>query len=412
MAGGKRRNTPQIGHKPPPPDKGARIVALDRLRGLAMILMVLDHAWVYFSRSENYPLLPNELPQTETAMFLALWAPKFCAPVFVLLAGIGARLQRDRGKSAGKLAGYLFLRGLLLIALEVTVVHASVYFNFDYRTFVPLILWPIGWAMIVLAALVRLPPRVVGGIGLAVLLGHNLLDGIAAPSEGPLRNLWILFVHAQGDRIQAGGTLLIIGGAILPWAGLMAAGYGLGGLFQLPRERRRGLLLGAGVAMCLAFVVLRFANGYGDPAPWRMYPAFRDTLFSFVNVTTIPPSLLGLLMTLGPSALLWAAFERESIRESPLDTLGRAPLLFYLLQWPLLHLLAMGAAIATGRNVGWLFAAFDPNTSRPYGWTPADGYPVAALYVAAVVTVLLAYPLCRAFANYKRRHKAAWLSYL
>jgi uncharacterized membrane protein len=206
---------------------------------------------------------------------------------------------------------------------------------------------------------------------------------------------------------------------LIPWIGVMAAGYAFGALYQMDGERRRRWLLVMGGAATLLFIVLRGINRYGDPSHWseRSTPAF--TLISFLNVTKYPPSLLFLLMTLGPAFLALALFESNKLAATRSDSLwnrirnffitfGRVPLFFYLLQWPTAHLLSVIVHLIAGKQVRWMFGS-NPNFSGP---PPGVGFNLAVVYACWIVGVLLLYPLCKWFAGVKARRRDWWLSYL
>ena len=401
----------------------ARLDSIDLLRGIVMVVMVIDHTRD-FVHSGALRFDPTDLSQTTTALFFTRWITHYCAPVFVFLAGTGAYLQRLRGASAGDLSRFLLSRGAWLIVLEFTAVRITAFFNVDY-TFVALmqVIWVIGVSMIVLAALIHLPVTAIATFGVVMVVAHNAFDGLRVPSwqgpQSPLPTLsqkaWIV-LHQGGEFVPiagAGGPYVWLMYPLIPWIGVMAAGYAFGAVYALERERRRVLLLRMGVALTAAFVVLRLLNVYGDPMPWRMQPTAWFTVLSFLNTTKYPPSLLFLLMTLGPSMMALAWFEQMRGGGGPvhraLVTFGRVPLFFYLLQWPLAHLLAVILTVAAGKESAYLFR------SPPALFTtaPADaGFPLWAVYACWAIAIAILFVLCRWFAEVKRRHPSAWLRYL
>ena len=178
----------------------SRIDSIDLLRGIVMVIMMLDHTRD-FVHSGALLFDPTDLTQTTTAVFLTRWITHFCAPVFVFLAGTGAYLQLARGKSKRELSRFLLTRGLWLIVLEFTVVRFGFLFNLDYRLLgVMQVIWVIGVSMIVLAALIHLPLRVVAAFGIAMIALHNLLDRFRVarmartrqPSAEFVRKLWMI----------------------------------------------------------------------------------------------------------------------------------------------------------------------------------------------------------------------------
>ena len=381
-----------------------RLDSVDLLRGLVIVIMALDHARDFFTEVR---FDATDLSQTTAALFLTRWITHFCAPVFVFLAGTSAFLYHARGKTRGEVSRFLLTRGLWLVVLELTVVRWAWMFNFNYTSellFVQVI-WAIGISMIVLAGLIHLPVGAVAAVGVAMMAGHNLLDGVAPESLGALGPLWIL-LHVQGPMPLGGGRSLFVIYPLVPWIGVMAAGYAFGRLLQRPADERRRALFALGGALTLAFLVIRALNGYGDPAPWSVQESTGRTLLSFLNTTKYPPSLQFLLMTLGPSIALLPLLERlRGPLARGVTVFGRVPLFFYVLHLFLIHLVAL--------VVGTL-AGYDPRSFLrvwlylPDGW----GYGLPVVYLVWAGVVLALYPACRWFAGVKARRREAWLSYL
>ncbi|HEX8362235.1 MAG TPA: heparan-alpha-glucosaminide N-acetyltransferase domain-containing protein [Longimicrobium sp.] len=393
-----------------------RVDSVDLLRGLVMVVMVLDHTRDFF-HSGVWLFDPTDPTRTTPLVFFTRWITHFCAPVFVLLAGVGVALQRGRGASRGEVSRFLWTRGLWLIVLEVTVVRFGLTFNLDYSDLGALqVIWALGVSMIVLAALIHLPTWAVAGSGVAMVLFHNTLDGFGVPfgpnSPPPtaLQQLWLV-LHQPGPI-----TLFGIPGFVLypliPWIGVMAAGYALGGVYGWEAERRRRFLVRLGLAMTVGFLALRALDVYGDPGPWSVQPRGAVyTALSFLNVNKYPPSLLFLLMTLGPALVALAAMERtgRGPLTNALVVFGRVPLFFYLLQWIVTHGLAVLAGYAAGQPVRWLFLNFPERFANPPVGT---GFGMGVVYAAWVLGILLLYPLCLWFAGVKRRRTEWWLRYL
>ncbi|HKV34465.1 MAG TPA: heparan-alpha-glucosaminide N-acetyltransferase domain-containing protein [Pyrinomonadaceae bacterium] len=398
-----------------------RIDSIDLLRGIVMVIMMLDHTRDFVHNAAQ-AFDPTDLSRTNVALFFTRWVTHFCAPVFVFLAGTGAYLQISRGKSKADLSRFLVTRGIWLIALELTLVRLGVTFSFDPRMLGFLqVIWVIGLSMIVLAALIHLPLKVVGGFGLAMIALHNLLDGYrvtswrgpGTPAPGFGEKIWIL-LHQAFEAFPIVGfpsPVLIVIYPLVPWVGVMAAGYAFGRLYELDAQRRRRLLLIAGGTATALFVVLRAINVYGDPSEWSTQKNALFTFLSFINTTKYPPSLLFLLMTLGPSILALRGFEsgtgRGWLREF-FVTFGRVPLFFYLLQWPTAHVISIVLHVAFGKPTAWLF-------QTPIDWTGAQpnmGFNLVVVYVCWIGGVLLLYPVCKWFAGVKQRRKDWWLSYL
>ena len=243
----------------------ARLDSVDLLRGLVMVLMALDHVRDYFT---DLRFDPTELDRTTVPLFLTRWVTHFCAPAFVFLAGTSAYLAGARGRSRGELARFLLTRGLWLILLEFTVVQFGWSFNFDYASLVWVqVIWVIGVSMIVLAALIHLPLPAVAGLGAAMIVGHNLFDGVAPQALGAWGPLWTL-LHVQGPIRLPTGSVLFVAYPLIPWIGVMALGYALGPVLRRPEAARRRTLLRLGLGLTAGFVVLRAVNLYGDPSRW------------------------------------------------------------------------------------------------------------------------------------------------
>jgi uncharacterized membrane protein len=385
-----------------------RIESVDVLRGIIMILMALDHTRDFFG---NAAVNPTDPATTTVPLFFTRWVTHICAPGFFLLTGVGAALTLRR-LSRGELARFLFTRGLWLIFLEIVIVRDLGWqFNFDYRLTVLNVLWALGWAMIFLSALVRLPAWMVTAIGAAMIVTHNLLDGVQAASLGVLAPLWNV-LHAPGVILDDSRHVVFLAYALIPWIGVTAVGYGLGEVYRWEAERRRRFLLQLGLAAVAAFLVLRTLNLYGDPRPWSAQKSAVFTVLSFLNANKYPPSLLFLLMTLGPILLFLRALDARTPRLlRPALVFGRVPLFYYLLHVPLIHLLAVAVCYARYGAVHWMFQSNGMDqfpVTQPPGWPL--GLPWVYLIWASVVIAL--YPLCRWFAGLKRRRGDWWLSYL
>jgi len=395
--------------QPPAPTGRARFDAVDWLRGFVMVLMALDHTRDLMSRSVLGDPEPLNLSQTTMALFLTRWVTHFCAPVFVFLAGTGAFLSGARGASKRTLAWFLVTRGIWLILLEFTLVHLGWFFNFEYTLLIGQVIWAIGGSMIIMAALVALPSWVLGLLGVALIAGLGTLDGVRVDQLGAWSPLWRAFV-SPGFVNLGPGTRVIFAYPILPWLGIMLAGYAFGAVWLWERRRRRLFVMILGLVLTGLFVALRFANGYGDPRPWEKQSTEVFTALSFLNCNKYPPSLLYTLMTLGPALVLLAAQDRE---RGPIGgvftTFGRVPLFYYLLHVPLIHMVAIGFALIQFGDATFLF-------QHPFvggrQW-PADyGYSLPVVYLVTLGVVALLYPLCRWFADIKARRRAWWLGYL
>jgi uncharacterized membrane protein len=384
-----------------------RIESIDVVRGLIMVIMALDHSRDFFG---NPAASPTDLASTTVALFLTRWVTHICAPTFFLLTGTGARLALGR-MSKRELARYLVSRGVWLIFLDLVVMRFALQFNFDYHTTIINVLWALGSAMIVLAGLIWLPLWAIGLFGAVLIVGHDALDGVQADSFGAFRPLWIV-LHQLGVVLDRGHSVVLVAYVLVPWVGVTALGYVLGTIYGWNGAARRRLLAWLGTGLIAAFLLLRFVNLYGDPFPWSHQKTPLWTLLSFLNTNKYPPSLLFLLMTLGPTLLLLRAFDGgvPSLMR-PVLTIGKVPLFFYVLHFYLIHLLAVGASWVRYGRVKEMFESPDLAHfpfSAPPGWDL--GLPV--VYAVWVVVLVLLYPLCRWYAGLRQRRHDWWLSYL
>ena len=397
----------------------SRVASVDLLRGAVMVLMALDHTRDYFG---DAAASPTDLATASTALFLTRWVTHFCAPVFFLLTGVGAYLSRGR-RTPAELSRFLLTRGLWLVVLEVTVMRALWQFNLDYRLTLLTVLWALGWSMVALAGISRLPLGVRVALGAALIALHNLADAVPPTAFGALAPLWSV-VHQPGPLLVTERAFVLLAYPLVPWIGVTAVGYGLGRVFTWPAGRRSAFLLRLGVGLVTAFVLLRATNLYGDPLPWSPQGSALRTALSFVNTNKYPPSLLFLLMTLGPAVLALRLIEgrvraggpdRADVGLSralrPVLLFGRVPLFYYLLHVLIIHGLAVVASAVRFHAVHWMFESPTPDrfpVTQPPGWPVS--LPLVYLVWSAVV--VLAYPCCRWYAGLKARRTDGWLSYL
>jgi uncharacterized membrane protein len=408
------------------PAPRARLDALDALRGLVMVLMLLDHTrdFVHASAWSGDPL---DLRSGTPALFFTRWITHLCAPTFVFLAGISVAIQRQRGATTAELRRFLLTRGLWLLVLELTVVRLFAFWEFDLRFLAYLqVIAAVGVSMMALGALVALPQAAVGGIGLAIVAGHNLLDGVrvarwagpGSPVPDAAAKLWAL-LHLPGPFPVAGwpSPVVLVLYPVLAWIGVLAAGYGFGAVYRLEPARRARVIAATGAALLVAFLALRLPNLYGDPRPWAPQASALWTALAVLRVEKYPPSLLFVCVTLGPMLLLLAALEARRdgtwAARAPgrwLVTFGRVPLFYYLGQWLVAH------------GAGLLLAALAGHALWPYFSSPMEiftrgapadfGFPLWVVWAVWVVGTILLYFPCRWYAGVKARRRDWWLRYL
>jgi uncharacterized membrane protein len=390
--------------------KSKRIVSIDLLRGIVMILMVLDHVRDYF-HAYSYQFDALDLGHTSVPIFFTRWITHFCAPIFMFLAGISAYLYGSK-RTLKELSFFLFTRGLWLVFAELFIVTFGWTFDPFYHIYVLQVIWAFGICMMVLSVLIFLDRRLLLGIGILLIAAHNLLDGVHVTGGGAGAIFWS-FLHDQ-RFFSFGHSTFLVGYPIIPWIGIIVTGYCLGSLYspQYDAAKRRKTLLALGLGALLLFVALRFTNLYGDPFPWSVQRNAVFTFLSFIKVLKYPPSLLYILMTLGP-ALVFLSLAEEKLNSftEKISTFGRVPMFYYLVHIFFIHLLAMAAVVASGHKWSdmvvrtWV-------TSSPE--LKGYGFSLPVVYAIWLGTVIVLYPLCKAYDKYKRNHQGQywWLSYL
>ena len=394
----------------PADQRAYRLSAIDMVRGLVIVIMAIDHVRDFTMVGTEQDPMTN--PNITAAVFLMRWITHFCAPVFVLLAGASAGLMTGR-KSPHALARFLVSRAVWLIFIEVFVLS-------NLATFSPRgipemggsilvamqVIWAIGASMLSLAVLQYLGRRVCLLVGIAIVVSHNLLDPFwFANALFEERPLWVA-LHAQMS-FHVGLFQLAFIYPVLAWIGVMLVGFGASELFELPAARRNAVLLRAGLALTAVFVMLRAVDVYGDPNPWQLQPGGTTaTVIDFLNTTKYPPSLLFLLMTIGPAAVLCALADRwTGIVKSALVTFGRVPFAFYVPHFLLIHVMAVLLGAAQGFDARQFFTIF-------FFFPKGYGVGLPGVYALWAVVVIVLYPFCRWVAAVKARRRDWWLSYV
>lgn len=375
----------------------SRLAAVDVLRGLVMTLMVVDHLREFFFLHAQVTD-PVDLAVTGPVLALTRFASHLCAPVFVFLAGMSAWLsgQKQGGDRRG-MSVHLVKRGLFLVVLELTVVNFAWTFTFPPTTVYLQIIWAIGLSMIALAGLIWLPRGMLLAVSLAIVAGHNLLTDVLVAPDSPWHTLWAV-LHQRDWIVLADGLRLRTSYPVLAWIGVIGLGYAFAPAYaRRSTEARRALCWRLGVGCLIGFTALRALNGYGEPQPWTHYQDALTTAVSFLNLTKYPPSLDFLLLTLGVGLCALAWLDRLPARAADvLQTLGSAPMFFYLLHLYVLHIAYLAALQAWGANQGARFG-FDSVWQLWAVWLP---------------TLALLYWPTRWFARLRRTGRYPWMRYL
>jgi uncharacterized membrane protein len=434
-----------------------RIASIDIIRGAVMVLMAIDHVRVFSGVPAGGPT---------PGVFFTRWVTHFCAPAFIFLAGTAAYLYGEKVRDRGMLARFLLMRGAWLVLLELTVLRFAWTFNFDYAHYALAgVIWVIGWCMILIAGLVYLPLAAIATVGVAIVALHNVTDLYSfqlarAASASSLAWLWQILYFGGNIALGGGedGPQLAVLYSIIPWIGVMAAGYAFGRVMRLDAGRRRRICFTLGTTAIVVFLVLRGFNLYGDPRPWgdaarraqaarlaaqraspqptqpsaagqpsarpsapppasntaaprRQAPLPTPALLQFLGTNKYPASLLFLLMTLGPTLVLIPLLERaRGPVARALTVFGRVPFFYYVLHIPLIHLIFVGLSIARfGTVIPWLTTNHPMFVPPP---PPGYTYGLTALYAITLVAVTVLYFPCRWFASLKSRRSDRWLSYL
>ncbi len=378
----------------PVQERAKRIVSLDIVRGIAMVLMAIDHVRVYAGVPAGGP---------NPGVFFTRWVTNFSAPVFAFFAGTGAYFHAKQLGSTSELSVYLLKRGALLVLLELTYLRLAWTFNIDVTEYnLAGVIWMLGWCMIVLAGLVRfLSARTIGAIGLVMIIVQPVFGPISNALPATLGGILYL-----GGQVHIGSLPMDVLYVLIPWVGVMAVGYAFGEVMSRPETERRRLCLRIGTTATALFVAIGAAiavskrGGEGPPL-----------LFRVLNQQKYPPSVLFLLMTLGPAiAFLPVAENMQGLFAKVMETFGRVPMFFYLLHIPLIHALALVVSLIREGHVNpWLFGNFPMEPGKlPEGYR----WSLGLLYLVFVVAIAILYPVCRWYSERKRTRPVGWMRYI
>jgi len=384
-----------------------RITSVDLLRGAIMIIMALDHTRDFFhvdAQTGN----PLDLSTTTPVLFFTRWITHFCAPVFVFLSGTSAFLQSAR-KSKKELSIFLITRGFWLILAEVTIVNLLLTFDINFSFIALEVIWAIGISMVILGLMTWLPFEIILVVGLLIVLGHNALDFYEKKQTTPFSATYDL-IHRQGFHPLWGRQLLILY-PFLPWAGLMMLGYCLGKVLRNNDAawRKRSLII-TGMTTIALFIILRYINVYGDPAPWSPQPTVFYSFLSFINSSKYPPSLFFMCMTIGPALLLMAWWDNiQNGFTTIVSVYGRVPFFYFLAHLFVIHLFSAVTYFMRGHS---LAEGVNPTAFIKF-IEPGEGFQLRYVYLLWLAIVIALYPLCKWYDQYKTNHKEKkWLSYL
>jgi uncharacterized membrane protein len=374
-----------------------------------MIVMALDHVRGYF-HYDAFIYSPTDLSQTSVPLFFTRWVTHYSAPVFVFLAGISAYLFGYK-KSRKELSIFLLTRGLWLVFVELFIVSLFRSFNPTYPYLNLQVIWAIGICMIIMSALIYLNRNLILLTGVLLITTHNLFDTIHVPGNNFPAVLWAMLHDAK--HFTFGSLDIYIRYPVLPWIGVMILGYYLGNLYTAdfnPGTRRKILLL-TGLGAIALFIILRSGNLYGDAATWSEQKNVVYSFLSFLNITKYPPSLLFILITLGPALVLLFLMEKPINKwTGKIVVFGKVPMFYYLAHILLIHILAVIAALLSGHSDMIILYKPVNDIVALKGY----GFNLITVYIVWIGLIMLLYPFCKWFARYKKTHSPEywWLGYL
>lgn len=386
----------------------SRLTNIDFVRGLVIVIMALDHTRDLL-HDGAFRGNATDLATTTPFLFMTRFITHFCAPVFVFLSGASAYLMYRQQNDPSRTRRFLFTRGLWLVFLEITVVGFGVWTDVQFRTILLQVIFAIGMGFVILSGLIRLPAKTLGIIGILIVFLHDALPALSFPENKTAEFIWTVLFE-RGFFNLAPDRGLIVGYAVVPWLGVMLAGFGFGRVFETEWKKRRNILLICGSFAMLLFAIFRAFNLYGDDSPWELQSTVTFSFLSFINVSKYPPSLLYTAVTLGPMFfVLWLAEGRDNRFIRFFITYGRVPMFFYLLHWYVIHASMFVMILLQGAT--W--------EQMPFGvmkfGRPEEGVGLSLpfVYVYWICLIATMYPLCKWYGKYKAAHREKkWLSYL
>jgi uncharacterized membrane protein len=385
-----------------------RIQSIDFVRGIVMIIMVLDHTRD-FLHSNPLGQNPTDLATTSPALFMTRWITHLCAPTFVFLSGTSAYLSMQNHANFSESRRFLFTRGLWLVFVNFTINNFAIFWDIHFSVLFSQVIAVMGFGFIDLGLLLKLSPRTLGILGLVIIFGHDLFQGISFPQSPALNVVWTLFMGVNFFQITP-NLALLISYPIIPWLGIMLVGFSFGTFLNLPSETRKKLFLQLGLGALALFALIRTFNIYGDASHWAFQKNGLFSFLSFINTSKYPPSLLFTLMTLGISLVLLSVF--DTVQNKVTDTIsviGKVPLFYWLLHWFVVHFVAMGVFLAQGFHFSDLqFTGMGFGRPKEGG-----GLPLLGVHIAWWCIVIFLDPIAKWYGDYKRTHpEKTWLRYL
>jgi uncharacterized membrane protein len=385
---------------------GSRVASVDLLRGLVMIIMALDHVRSYLN-FDSLIFSPTDMERTTPALFFMRIVTHLCAPTFIFLAGTSVFFVAQR-KSLKDTSFFLLTRGAWLIVLQFTLIRFAWNFDPAFRYNSSNVISTIGFSMIVLAGLIHLPRKIIFAIGLLMVAGHNLLDGVHF--EGTVADVVWSFMHVRKLYLLGNDYSFLMLYPLIPWIGVMALGYCFGHLYgaDFTSAQRKRIILQIGVGGMILFFALRWLNRYGDPLPWSHFDESSKTVMSFLHVEKYPPSLLYLCLMLGVSLAVLGLLEGKTLKRArPVVVFGKVSLFYYILHIFTIHLVAMAAAVLSGYS--WRAMIFTGSNGLASPLLKGQfGFSIVGTYLIWIGVVLLLYPLCDYWNSFKSRHKDRW----
>ena len=377
-----------------------RISSIDITRGLVMVIMALDHVRDFMNIT-SMSQSPTDLQTTTTLLFMTRWVTHLCAPTFVFLSGVSAYIAFKKNNTISESRSFLFKRGIWLVILEFTFINFALWFDIHFRFMIMEVISAIGLSFIILSLIIKLPSRTIGIIGLLIIFCHNLLQSVTIPSN-PVTIFFSSILFRPFLMQVTPGFSFFTAYPLVPWLGIMLAGFACGEFFEIPAERRTKIFLRIGLVTLSLFTIIRFINIYGDPSEWAIQKSSLFTVLSFINTTKYPPSLLFILLFLGITFLVLFISEKVKNRFSEfLMVYGRVPLFYFIIHLFIIHSLMF--VILRIQGIGsndMLFGAF--NNGRP---KTAGGVELPLIYLIWLSVVLLLYPVCKWYGRYKSEHK-------